>query len=166
MTAPAQAIPEYSWSKELAKGRVGLVELVRLLRATGHRVVDLVDVGDAQRRDIDLLVDDELVEVKSDFHRPVNAYLELTSNDKPGCVFQSRADYWLYYFPTARRCFKLSTSRLQWFFALKHGEYYHLVTRSRSRESTWLATGVVVPLADLIAAGVAEEVSLGDDLDR
>jgi hypothetical protein len=138
--------------------------LISHLRRLGHNVIDLSDVPSFQERDIDLVVDGQNVEVKSDFYKSENVFLEVTCNRRPGCVFKSRADYWLYYYPLTGKCYRLPLAKLQWFLSLHMNDYEEKLVGESYREDTgrtWYASGRAVPIADLIEAGVASVVDLG-----
>ena len=136
-----------------------MAQVVDLLRASGKTVVDLSDIPAAQTRDVDLLVDGTYVEVKSDFHTPEKIFLELTCDNRPGCVFQSRADTWLYGFPDDHIWYEFNLARLQW-FCVQHVSDYPLkhIHSTRRGNRVWVATGIVVPLAELEREGVGRRV--------
>lgn len=146
--APPRA---YGWQSQVQKGALGVAQLVTRLRAAGRTVVDLAEIPDAQQRDIDLLVDGRYWEVKSDFNESPNLFFELTCDDRPGCLFQSRADSWAYGFPLKETWYLLDLPRLQWFIAQQAGHYDLKVVHSTRGGRLWTATGIAVPLADLLA---------------
>lgn len=136
----------YDWQGQFAKGATGVEQLIALLREQGREVTDLAHVMLAQQRGIDLVVDGQLWEVKTDSHQPINLFLELSCKDKPGCLFASRADILAYWFPGAGKLVMAGLPDLQyWLF--EHGqEYARKTVTSRAGRSTWTATGIVVPL--------------------
>ena len=141
----------YGWQPQVRKGALGVAQLVARLRAAGRTVVDLAEVPDAQQRDIDLLVDGRYWEVKSDFNESPNLFFELTCDNRPGCLFQSRADVWAYGFPLKEEWYLLDLPRLQWFIAQNAGRYDLKVVHSTRNGRLWTATGIAIPLTDLLA---------------
>lgn len=139
----------YGWEQQLSKGAYGVAQLVSKLRAAGRTVVDLAEIQDAQRRDIDLLVDGQFWEVKSDYTDSPNLFFELTCDDRPGCLFQSRADIWAYGFPLKGVWYLLDLPKLQWFIAQHAGEYDLKVIHSTRSGRLWTATGIAVPFSSL-----------------
>jgi hypothetical protein len=139
----------FSWAKMFAEGARGVETLSALLRADGCEVTDLAQVRLAQQRGIDLVVDGQLWEVKTDSHPVKNIFLELTVGEKPGCIFHSRADVLAYWFPQAAHLVCLGLPDLQlWLF--EHGAAYERRRiRSSAGASTWSAQGLIVPLTAL-----------------
>lgn len=142
----------FSWRDSFAAGAAGVTQVAGFLRAEGHEVTDLATVRLAQQRGIDLVVDDQLWEVKTDSHAWTgNVFCELTVGDKPGCLFQSRADILAIWFPRAGKLITVSLPDLQ-LFLFQHGqEFTRRTIRSAAGQRTWVAEGVIVPVTRLEA---------------
>ena len=155
--------PVYTWRGQVAKGARGQAQIMDLLRAQGKTVIDLSDLPDARMRDIDLLVNGKYVEVKSDYHTPEKIFLEITCDDKPGCVFKSKADEWLYGFPEHGIWYEFSVARLQWFCVRHIGDYPLKSITSVRGGRQWVASGIVVPLDALLVDAVGQRFLVGTE---
>ena len=151
--------PEFHWNASLAFGDSAAADVARALQRTGHTVVDISQLKDSQRRGIDLLVDGEYCDVKSDRHTAHSVFFETTCDGQPGCFWKSRADYWLYWYPRDRKLYRINLPRAQQFLAEHYNEWPEKTIRSRSRDRTWSAVGLVVPLEPMLAEGIAVDVS-------
>lgn len=149
----------YAWSQTLAFGDRAAEEVAQALRARGTQVIDLTKLPAAQRRGVDYLVGGEHVDIKSDRHRAVNVFLELECNDQLGCFYKSRADAWLYYYPQERKLYRLDLPRLQYHISRHPERYKERSVISGNGEDTWEALGILVPLAELLGLGIAQDVS-------
>lgn len=140
------------------RGKAGEALLIQALQHLYREVVDVSEHPEWQKRDIDLLVDGTMVEVKTDTHVPKNLFFELTIDGKPGCVFQSRAQYWAVVFPKYHQAVLVNLPYLQWW--LLHHQHQYPLKRIRSHAPKgkglryWDAFGVAIPISDLEAGGV------------
>ena len=154
----------YGWSAKLHEGAAGVKTVKKLLLERGFEVKDVQDQSEWQTRDVDLLVDGVTVEVKTDQYPAKNVALEVTCASGPGCLFKSRAEYWLYYFEQDKLLLWLDLRRLQWFVASvfdKGLSYKRWRVTTIRGDRTWTAAGINVPLDDLRSAGVVmNEVDL------
>lgn len=154
----------FGFHAQLRVGDVGVRRLVRTLKHDNADVTNLTKDKAYQQRDVDLIVNGLLVEVKTDTHPSENLFLELTCGDKPGCVFKSRADIWAYAFPREDLCYWISLPELQWWTALHMGDYKPVVIKSHRNKSRWKATGIAVPVAHLRLDGlVVQEFQLDEE---
>jgi hypothetical protein len=146
-------VPRYGWKAKLAEGAAGVTRLVAHLEAEGHAVEDVQADKGWRKRDVDLIVNGQWVEVKTDSHAPETVFLEITCNNRPGCVFKSSADLWLYYFPSAGVAWWLVMPNLRHFLAHHAYRYPLKVIESNAGKRTWRAEGIVVPLSVLTEYG-------------
>lgn len=103
----------YEWDERVAKGKVGIVLVTRLLNRDARtvEVENVEEFADYRRADVDLLwqrrdgrhgIETWKVEVKTDTYMTGNMAFELMSvieNNTPGCFLVSEADLWYYCFP-------------------------------------------------------------------
>lgn len=151
----------YGFKKSLDVGAQGCALVVQYF--SNKRKWDIVDVQsdkEWQRRDVDLLINGRMVEVKADMHEPGSMFAELTiTNEKqevsPGCIWKSRAELWTYVFPLAQRFYLIELPKLQlWLY--QHGnEYDTKRIHSYAGKRTWYAEGIVVPFKPLQAERIA-----------
>lgn len=151
---------EYQWQATRAFGDAAATEVANALTRHGHQVVDISQLKDSQRRGIDLLVDGDYVDVKSDRYAPVNFFFEDECNGQPGCFWKSRADAWYYWFPNSRKLYLIDLPKAQRFVALSLDEYTVKLIASRNGASSWSATGRLVPVEHLLATGIAVDRSV------
>lgn len=148
----------FDWDETIKRGELGEQLLIQHLRAQGHAVEDVSADWVWRKRDIDLLVDGQMVEVKTDSHDPKNLFLELTISGKPGCVFISRAQAWVVVYPKAAVAYWVELPYLQWWLLSHQGDYRPIVVKSHrsyaDRTVNWQVVGIAVPVADLIRDGV------------
>lgn len=145
------------WTRDKHFGDTAATEVAGVLIAHGHHVIDISQLKDSQRRGIDLLVDADYYDVKADRYKAVNFALEDTNNNELGCFWKSRADYWLYYFPIEGKLYRIHLAKAQRFVALSLGKYPTKHTYSFNRDNHWGSTVLLVPIADVLAAGAAED---------
>lgn len=129
--------------------------LVNFFRKRGWRVEDVQDDKDWQRRDVDLLVNGKSTEVKTDTHKTGNLFLEISVGDKPGCVFQSRAEVWCYLFPLQNKLYLIELPKLQLWLFQNASSYRTKRVKSAQSGRVWYAEGIAVPLTTLEEALVA-----------
>lgn len=145
---------------------------VMLAREHLRRVDPSSDVHDVQsdprfqHRGVDLLWDRPAkeplgVEVKGDRHaRRGNYFLELVSNlekDTPGCFLYSEADLLLYVFLETREVHSLPLPRLREWFLPRASTYPLKHTRTRTGRNSYTTVGAIVPIKEVLAAGVGAE---------
>lgn len=148
----------FEWDESFRRGQDGIDRLTRYLEGQGRHVIDLSDIAPLQHREIDLIVDHDIyVEVKTDSHRPVNLFVELSAGERPGNVFQSRADIWCYLFPTHRVGYWIRLPQLQHYVALQLHRYPLKTITSRRGSSRWTVQGIAVPIADLRPLVIRDE---------
>lgn len=147
----------YGWSAKLREGAAGVEKVKAILTEQEYTVVDVTNDPKWQICDIDLLVNGEFVEVKTDQHEARNMAIELTVSGGPGCLFKSRARFWLYYFEREGKLYWLDLPRLQWYVtrAFYRGQVYQQwVTTSIRGDRAWTAGGVNIPIEELYREGV------------
>lgn len=145
----------YSFGAQAKYGEMGCKAVAAYFRSKGYAVEDLQGAREWQKRDIDLLVKGLTVEVKTDRYSSKAIFLEVTSHEKPGAVFKSRAEIWAYWFPGDGVLHWLALPALQWFMLKTDlSQYKHFEVDSHRGGRKWQAEGYVVPIADLKAAGV------------
>lgn len=145
----------YSFSGQKDVGAIGVSILVNFFRKRGWRVEDVEDDKDWRRRDVDLLVNGKSTEVKTDTHKTGNLFLEITSDGKPGCVFQSRAEVWCYLFPLQNKLYLIELPKLQLWLFQNAKDYRTKRVKSTQSGRVWYAEGIAVPLVTLEEALVA-----------
>ena len=138
-----------------------------LLQVRGWSVEDVSADGDYQAQDVDLVVQPPessrhlTVEVKTDTYTTGNIFLELSSSSgKPGCVFKSRAQVWLYWLRELGVLLHIDLPALQLWLLEHHEDYQRRRVHSKRGTSGWSVEGLLVPYQDLLAAGVARKTHL------
>lgn len=144
----------FEWGHMLNRGAAGVAALSAYYRGEGLEVVDVTRDPRYQSCDIDLLVEDAWVEVKTDSHRPDNLFLELTSDGKPGCLFKSRATLWAVLYPAHGLFYEVPLPQLQWWAVYHALEYRPISVKSTRGKRAWTATGIAVPVSVLRRQGV------------
>ncbi len=142
----------FSFKEQLAKGREGELKVIELLSCRGN-VDDLTQDMEYQRNGIDLYAECAgWVEVKTDFHKPVNLFLEITDRDGPGALFSSCASSLAYLFPNHKLLLLMRRAAVaHWMMQHwcdiqeQHPEWIKHIT-SCERDSTWQVIGVTVPI--------------------
>lgn len=150
---------EYTWNDTLAFGDAAADVVAAALQRQGHTVIDISKLKESQRRGVDLLVDDEYVDIKSDRYKPTNIFLEVECDGQPGCFWKSRADAWYYWFPKAKKLYRLDLPRLHYHIGMIRQGYEMKTVQSRNGATTWTATGLLVPVERLLSLGLAVDVS-------
>lgn len=154
----------YSWRTQLAMGAEGVETVAGMLRRAGYEVVDVTEDDTFQRQDIDLRVRGKrwnTVEVKTDSYDTGNIFLELsTGTSRPGCVFQSRAQWWLYWLPKLNVLLRINLPRLQLWLLTHAANYPQHIVRSKRGNRYWTIRGITVPWTHLVTAGVAYQVEV------
>lgn len=153
---------QYGWHAQLAVGAGGMATVVAFLRRNGYVVEDVSAVRDYQHQDIDLRVRGakrkrwSTVEVKTDTRTTGNVFLELvTAKGKPGCVFTSRAQVWLYYQPGYSQLLIIELPKLQ-LWLMEHGnEFARKQVGSIRGKGSWGIEGIAVPIERLMTDGLA-----------
>lgn len=157
----------YGWTQQVEIGARGVSAVTSHLRSKGYTVEDVSEDRDYQTQDIDLRIRGKrqqrwrTVEVKTDTYTNGNLFLELiSSSGKPGCVFKSRAQYWMYWLSGLGVLLCIDLPALQ-MWLMEHGsEYERRVVVSRRGKSTWSIEGIALPWYELVAAGVAYKQTL------
>ncbi len=108
-----------------------------------------------QKRGIDFIWDSQWVDIKTDTHDSPNIALEVEVDGKPGCVFTSRAQVWVYIFLKTGKWFILDMPRLQQFVAMHYSEYPVRKVYSANKKQQWSASVLLVPKEILLKAGIA-----------
>lgn len=156
------AVRVFDWEQQLAAGRHGESRVIRHLLDKGHDVTDVSHDKVWQRRDVDLVVDQWTVELKTDSHAPVNVFAETTVGGKPGYLYKSRADYLLTLYSRHGVLLWVPLSSLLWWIG-EHGPSLKRRTiTSRRSGRVWTAEGLLVPVSGLLSAGLAKEDHLDD----
>lgn len=135
------------FARQLAIGERGEDRL--LGRWVGRVVEDVRQAKPWQRRDIDFLVDGVTVEVKTDTTDKPNFFIETRAFGKPGAVWKSRAEVWVYHFYHRDETYWLNLPRLQ-MFLWDHPDGFRRVVAGD-------AHGVIIPISVLLVAGIATE---------
>ena len=142
---------------------VSLARAFLELQAPDGRIHDVQSDPRFQHRGVDLLWDRPGrpvvgVEVKGDRNaRRKNYFLELVSNlekDTPGCFLYSEADLLVYVFLETREVHCLPLPRLREWFLPRAKDYPLKHTRTRTGKVLYTAVGAVVPIKEVLAAGV------------
>lgn len=117
-------------------------------------VEDVSQVASWQRRDTDAIISGITVEIKADSHEPINLFLETDGPGGYGWLFKSRAQRLLYFFPKAGVLYSIPFAYLLLWASTHLRQYPKRVIASRHGRNEWTTTGYIVPIADLVAAGV------------
>lgn len=143
----------FSFDTQLSIGEAGVRLAKMVLRAVYPKIVDLKNDSIAQKRGIDLYVDDlGYVEVKTDLHKPKNFFLELSSAGAPGAIDRSCADYFCFIFPYSKIIYLVERPYLQqWLrnnIAWVRNRYKKWIktVKSHSDWNQWDAVGLVIPI--------------------
>lgn len=142
---------DFTTSKE--KGEMGVILAKAILRERYPDIIDYNDDRVMQSRGIDLDVSGlGWVEVKTDFHKPENIFIELESNGRPGTVDKSSSQYFAYIFPRSRVMFLIPTAELRWWLRMYGMQLasiepnIHKVVESHRGSSSWYAEGLAMPI--------------------
>ncbi len=111
-----------------------------------------------QKRGIDFIWDSTWVDIKTDTHDSNNIALEVEVDGKPGVVFSSRAQIWVYIFLKTGVWLILDMPRLQQFVALHYSEYPLRKVYSANKTKQWSASVLLVPQEVLMKEGIAKEL--------
>jgi hypothetical protein len=162
----------YGWRSQAAVGQMGVERVVKYLKSKGYHVEDVSEDKDYQSQDIDLRVRGQkkqrwrTVEVKTDTYDTGNIFLELVSSSgKPGCVFKSRAQVWLYYLPKRNILLFMELPVLQLWLIEHCAEFKRVTVGSGSARGKGFYTiqGIKVPIVQLVRDGVASAVKLEEE---
>lgn len=110
--------------------------------------INLQGVPEYDDRDIDAFVEGlGTVEVKTDRHRDSgNFFFEVEVGGKPGCIFASRADWLLYWFPPDE-VYLIPLPELQYWLAANWRKYAEQRRErdvySRRGQRKWRAVGII-----------------------
>ena len=138
----------FHFDTQLSIGQAGVRLAKMVLRAVYPKIKDLEKDRDAQKRGIDLYVQNlGYVEVKTDLHEPKNFFLELSSAGAPGAIDRSCADYFCIIFPYSRVIFLIERPYLQKWLRdnMCRSKKWIKHVKSRSDWNQWEAIGLVVP---------------------
>jgi hypothetical protein len=151
----------FDWKQSLIAGEAGELRFVHLMRSRGHQVEDVRDITAWQKRDVDYIVGSKFVEVKTDFHDTGNIFIELVgSNNRPGCIFKSRADLWAYLFPDRDEGYLINIPELLLWLVDFAGEYERHAITTVDGYDRWTVLGIAVPIVQLTEAGIARRFRL------
>lgn len=162
---------EFGWKAQQRVGKWGVRQVSSCLVRLGYVVESVENDKNYFRQDIDLLVRGAkrkrwtTCEVKTDLHETGNVYLETrTAKGRPGCVFASRAQVWLYWFPNMGILLTMRLPDLQLWLAENMVELSssHTIT-SRAGKKTWDVSGYTVPIERLVSDGVAVRLPLKEE---
>lgn len=160
----------YGWKSQIEAGARGVERVKAYLTSRGYQVEDVSSNRDFQSQDIDLRVRGKrrqrwrTVEVKTDSYTTGNVFLEIiSSSGRPGCVFGSRAQVWLYYFPKMSLLLFIELPVLQLWLLEHAGGYERVVVGSRRGKGSWSIQGIKVPIVELVSDGVASAVKLEEE---
>ena len=161
---------QYGWRSQQKIGEWGVKRVSEYLTHHGYFVGDVTDDASYREQDIDLVVlgkgrkRSTTVEVKTDLNDTGNIFLELlSSSGKPGCVFKSRAQVWMYWLPTLGTLLFIELPRLQLWLMDHAGEFERKSVGSYRGRGRWNIEGVAVPIRTLVADGVARRLRLEDE---
>lgn len=136
-------------------GKQGEAVFSKRLEYKGFKVIDAREHSFFQEWDIDFVTEYGntvyTIDVKTDSHPPRNFFIETISNDTkgtPGCVYQTRADFWIYVFPATDDGFVFKPSTM-----VKHIEENDFkeitsATTNRRGKSLYNSVGVLVPITN------------------
>lgn len=159
----------YGWRAQIEVGERGVRRVAQYLRSHGYEVEDVAEDKDFQSQDIDLRVRGQrkqrwrTVEVKTDTYESGNVFLELkSSTGTPGCVFKSRAQWWLYYLPALGVLLFINLPKLQLWLMENEWRYERKEVGSRRGRGKWSVEGIALPWTELVSEGLAAKVKLED----
>lgn len=151
----------FSWKEQLAVGEAGARRFTAVMRACGQNVTDVQADKWFRKRDIDLLVGEQMVEVKTDLHDTGNVFIELVGGSgKPGCIFASRADTWAYIFPLEDVFYFIRVPEMLLWLIDFSREYERKAITSHRGKQRWTVLGIAVPIKRLLEDGVAHRYYL------
>lgn len=157
----------YGWHAQVKVGERGTVAVAEYLRRNGCTFEDVTDDPDYRTQDIDFRVKRgrqrrwRTVEVKTDLHTTGNFFFESRTNKGlPGCVFKSRAQVWMYWFPLLGKMYIIELPALQLWLVENAARYASAPVTSVRGNRRWGVDGWKVPIVDLVDAGIAGEVVL------
>lgn len=131
--------PSDSFKRAIKVGQQG--EEWALEYYAGRNVKDVRDDPFYRKQDIDFIVDSQTHEVKTDTFTTGNVVFETEAHGKPGAVWASRAQWWLYYFAHSGDALLIHLPSLQqWLHRMRHAE--RSMARGESR-------GVIIHRSDL-----------------
>ena len=106
-----------------------------------------------QELDIDFIVQKDnmtaTVDVKGDKHNPNNFFIETVSNmDKgsQGCIYQTRADYWFYYFFPTDTFYYFKPQRMR--EHMHNKQFRKAYGYTQVGDGGYSSEGLLVPVAD------------------
>jgi hypothetical protein len=166
-------VKTFGWRAQQEVGEMGVRRVSEYLQANGFYVGDVTDDASYRAQDIDLVVlgknrkRSTTVEVKTDTNKTGNIFLELVaSSGRPGCVFGSRAQVWLYWLPTLGTLLYIELPRLQLWLVEHAGEYERKVVGSRRGKGAWHIEGIAVPIRQLVTDGIARRLRLAEEIEE
>lgn len=150
----------FDFDEQVAQGKRGEDAILRYLKGKYTHVLDYRRSRAWQKRDIDFFVDQWWVELKTDEHKPVNLFAELTVDGRAGYVYKSRADYLLTWFRRYHVAYWTPMMGLGWWVGEHGPALERKVITSKRGGRVWRAEGVLIPISALAAIGWAKEVRL------
>lgn len=145
----------FDFGKQIRVGDDGVRAVARYLHGMGYHIEDVTADKVWQKRDVDLIVGNTLLEVKTDTHTTGNIFLELEYLDgRPGCLFQSRAEMWAYWNVEEGTLLLLFLPRLQLWVTNNRHKFETKRVRSKRGTRKWGIVGIAVPQQVILDAKV------------
>jgi len=153
----------FSFSKQLSMGREGELKAIEVLSARYGKVTDLTKDAECQHNGIDLYVEDlGYCEIKSDSHEDINLFLEVDCDGRPGALFSSCAEWYVFLYSACNCLYLIKRAALahwvfwNWYDIEEYHKNWIKTITSKQGNNTWEAIGVIVPI-DLISQDIKVE---------
>lgn len=145
-------------------GKKGEAKVCQWLRDKGWLVCDLSLSDYFQKIDVDFIiykVDENgnqskplMIDVKTDRYTTGNMAIETISNDNKmtdGCIYQTQADYWFYYYPNLNKLCIFKPSDMRALLKENEGKYkpFKMSTRGYGGGVLYSSHGYLVPVTEL-----------------